>query len=525
MDKEQLLDSLANHSVWRDFPRPRLISLVESGETLRVDAGETLFEQYHPAKRFFLLGEGRLNHLGITAKRDAHLPFGPISWPLAAIGWSGFLQPQRYGTTVTAEADSFLVAWPQERLNRLFYADPELSVRFFRLILHSVCRQFRDLREKRSAGKAETNSLLTEPTDAMEHHSPIAAAEALRRSAFFGRFADQPLNHLADAASSQFFAAGSKLVNQDQPLDGLILLASGSCHIVFEKLTPTDSIQQHRFSRFGDSIGIVSGIPTLDGNYTAEASVYAESDCWVYTLSASSIESYLRQDPEFGRTYLQRLLARLAGLIGAIRILPHQDASDPEVETIVNLIANNQTQLLVTSQIHQIPHLLRDKLTVGTAITKLESIAAKAQASERQIAAQAYELTRGFAREQRFYTQVLKTVDLVIQADESLDGDATRQLCDESLDQAFDHLDCRVLNQDALPKESGCIYILNHLGCPAYYELPNGYHFSFDTAFVGWMLWKHYGASALRVVRASPDAEFGHNLFYRRLEHITVPTV
>ena len=29
----------------------------------------------------------------------------------------------------------------------------------------------------------------------------------------------------------------------------------------------------------------------------------------------------------------------------------------------------------------------------------------------------------------------------------------------------------------------------------------------------------------IRVVRESPEAEFGHNLFYRRLGHITVPTI
>ncbi|MBT8099591.1 MAG: 1-acyl-sn-glycerol-3-phosphate acyltransferase, partial [Gammaproteobacteria bacterium] len=59
----------------------------------------------------------------------------------------------------------------------------------------------------------------------------------------------------------------------------------------------------------------------------------------------------------------------------------------------------------------------------------------------------------------------------------------------------------------------------------AYYQLPNGYHFSFDTGFVSQIVWRRYGQSALRVIRESPGAEFGHNLFYRRLGHITVLTI
>ena len=67
--------------------------------------------------------------------------------------------------------------------------------------------------------------------------------------------------------------------------------------------------------------------------------------------------------------------------------------------------------------------------------------------------------------------------------------------------------------------------ILNHLPCPEYYAFPNGYHFSFDTAFTSVLLNRRYGHSPVRIVRQSPGAEYGHNLFYSRLGHITVPTI
>lgn len=99
-----------------------------------------------------------------------------------------------------------------------------------------------------------------------------------------------------------------------------------------------------------------------------------------------------------------------------------------------------------------------------------------------------------------------------------------RSRCDLSLAAAFAHLQTEIVGMAHLPQQTGHVVIMNHLSCPAYYRLPNNYHFSFDTAFVSVLLNAVYGASPIRVVRQSPGAEYGHNLFYSRLGHITVPT-
>ena len=87
-----------------------------------------------------------------------------------------------------------------------------------------------------------------------------------------------------------------------------------------------------------------------------------------------------------------------------------------------------------------------------------------------------------------------------------------------------DHERLNLAGREHLPRTSGFITIINRLGCPTYYKFPNEYHFSFDTAFVSALLSAHYGESPVRVVRESPNAEYGHNLFYSRLGHISVPT-
>jgi hypothetical protein len=59
-----------------------------------------------------------------------------------------------------------------------------------------------------------------------------------------------------------------------------------------------------------------------------------------------------------------------------------------------------------------------------------------------------------------------------------------RRRCDDRRGEAFRHLDSEIHHTGRLPPEPGNIVIMNHLACPAYYQLPNHYHLSFDTAFV-----------------------------------------
>ncbi|MEM1262791.1 MAG: 1-acyl-sn-glycerol-3-phosphate acyltransferase [Pseudomonadota bacterium] len=513
------LTELADHSAWRGLRRDRLIRFIESAQRRELAADEMLFQQYHPAEWFYLLFDGELQHLGAAALPGDILPFDPITRQFAPVGWSGFLPSQRYGTSVVAKRDAVLAAWRHADLAGLFYVDPELAVRFFDLVLAGVTAQLFDLRTRRLEELGQ--AIASHPSNSIAESVPLAghAAATMRRSAFFSRFDDTSIDKLATAAELLSFAPDEVFCQQDQPTGGLMLLARGRCEAWFEA---TD--KELSFYTVDREVAVVGGVPAGD-SFVAEASVVARSPCFVYRLPDAALRGLALTDPEFGRAFQQRVLARLSGLLSTMRVVSDRRTTDPEAATVGSLIANKQSRLPVTSSLYRVPHLLANKLTHPNAFATLATVAATGTYEERLVANQCRRVTAALAAEHAFFYAVMETCEAVISAPESESAEQIRERCDTGVLNAFACLETVADGTDRLPREPGHVFVLNHLACPEYYELPNRYHFSFDTAFVAALLFRHYGQSALRVVRESPDAEFGHNLFYRRLGHITVPTV
>ena len=521
-DRETLLDTLARHRVFSGLSPHRLIPLLEGAQCHSFEPGAVAFEQFHPATMFYLLCEGAATQARFGAERTKPVHRTVLDWPYAALGWSGFLPPHRYGSTMIAKTELTALSWPHEDLATLFYSDPELGICFFDIVLDAVRRHFESLREWRTAG---SHAFFEPPAIApVRSRRPVVgrADSCLRQSAFFAPFDDDDIDRLGSIAALESYAAGECIVHQDASVDGLLLLAAGRCSLAFET---ADRAGLRPFRRMRERSAVVAGLPGADREFRAEAAAWAETDCWVYRLPAAALRELQHEDPEFGRAFQQRLLVRLAGLIGAVEFVQEQTSSDPEVTAIETTLANNQARLPVTSDLFKLPSLLRNQLTVGNAFAVLGRVQATGRYHERTLAAQCHELMDNLAAEHAFYQAILDLCDQVSNADESLDVEDVRALGDRLAKQAFAHLDCRVINAERLPTRGAQIVIMNHLACPEYYQLPNGYHFSFDTAFVSTLIRERKGKSAVRIVRESPGAEFAHNIFYRRLEPITVPTL
>ena len=522
-DRDDVLDQLAQSLACAELGPARLIPLLESAELKSVPAGATLFEQHHPAAAFYLLVSGAAIQLTKSAARTEMVQVGTIDWANATLGWSGFLPPHRYGSTVVARDELQVLVWSYEDLSRAFYRDPGLSVRFLDLVLESVARQFRQLRRQR----LDSATVLAEPPGSeppVERRPVVGRADnCLRRSAFFAAFDEAAIAAFAEAAVLESWQPGTIITRQDEPADGVLLLASGRCNTYFER--EGAGMELLPFRRFHHRYGIIAGIPETDGRFVAEATVIAETHCWTYRLPRAAIADIVRDDPEFGRAFQQRLLARFAGLLGVMQFARRDSDSEPELAVVGNILASNRARLPVTSELYKVPHLLGHRLTLGNAFAVLKNVTETGRYHERMLAASCRDLLSDLAAENAFYREILRACETVSSSDESTPPVIVREACDRAIDDAFSYLDCRMSGLERLPATGGNIFILNHLACPEYYELPNHFHFSFDTAFVSRIVWRHYGKSAIRVIRESPDAEFGHNLFYQRLGHITVPTL
>ncbi len=500
----------------------RTIPLLESATVLDLPDGHGLFEQFYPANEFYLLIEGTAKQV-TTGKRTGLVHRTTLDWPFAALGWSGFLPPHRYGSSYVAKGHVRALSWSHRQLAEIFYVDPSLAIVFLTWVLGSASRQLKQLVEQHSAeSKAGVAIPEIQP---LTHRRPVVgrADSCLRRSAFFAPFDEPIITALSNDARLESYRPGEEITSQDAPMEGLYLLASGSCQAYFQR--PDNDVPLLPYRRFANHVGIIAGAPQGEARYLAEASIYAESHCWVYVIPAASIARISQSDPEFGRAFNQRLLIRLAGLIGALQVTHDASVDEPESTLVKNLIENSQARIPVTSDLFKVPHLLSHPLTVANAMAVLNKVAETGRYSERLVANRSVAALDPLVKENAFYQDIVAACAEVIESPDDLDATVIRERCDRAVAAAFEHVHCEIRGHENLPDQSGQIFVLNHLACPEYYMLPNGYHFSFDTGFVSSLLWRHYGVSPTRVIRESPGAEFGHNLFYKRLAHITVPTI
>ncbi len=537
------IDAFLDHPVWRGTHRARLVPLGETATVRSHDPGEVLFKRFHPSDQFSLLREGSVGHETGAEGGDGTWPMGNVNWPWAALGWSGFIPPRRYGTTARALSPLELLSWRHDDLARIFYSDPLLSVSFFRIVLDSVRRQFEWIRDERLAaqrqGPIHDRPAATDEPPARQAFAP-SSISALRRSAFFAQFDDSALIRLSANAELTRCEPGTELVRQDEALSGLWLLAHGSAASYFSVRedrgggTPKNhrgcaeaprGERMVRFLSLPARGGVAAGVPTVDGGFRAEASVVAVSACWFYRIPTHCIEALIAEDPEFGRNFVQRHLARLSHLITAARIPRPSDDEEPEIVALTSVLQQNQARIPVTSELHKVPHLLSHRLTTPSALKCIRNVRGTGSYAERAVAGVCADALAGVQSEVGFYGEVLKAYAAVTDAPEDTQPSILRDRCDRIMSRAFGYLRTEVRGTEHLPATPGHIVIINHLCCPAHYQLPNDYHFSFDTAFVSVLLNEHYGESPVRVVRQSPGAEYGHNLFYGRLGHITVPTL
>ncbi len=569
------IDAFLDHPVWCDTHRSRLIPLGETAQVRRHGRGEILFKRFHPADQLLLLREGSVAHETGGDSEGGSWPMGNVAWPWAALGWSGFLPQRRNGTTARTLTPVELVSWEHDNLARSFYSDPLLAVSFFRIVLDSVRRQFEWIRGERLAAQSR-GPVHDRPPAVAERHARQAFAPgiitALRRSAFFAQFDDAALQRLAANAELTRCDPGTELVAQGEFLDGLWVLAGGSADSFFstrevdggglgaghgggggesrgegagesrgegagesraegagesqgENAGESQGERLVRFLSLPARGGVAAGVPTVNGGFRAEATVRAVSPCWFYRIPTESIESLIKEDPEFGRSFAQRQLTRLSHLIAAARVPKPSADEEPEIVALKSVLHQNQARIPVTSELHKVPHLLAHRLTTRSALASLGNVRGTGSYAERAVARVCSDMLAGVQAEVGFYEEVLNAYAAVTDVPEDSSPAELRGRCDRIMNMAFSHLRTEIRGREHLPESPGHIAIINHLCCPAYYQLPNDYHFSFDTAFVSVLLRTAYGESPVRVVRQSPGVEYGHNLFYSRLGHITVPTL
>ena len=114
----------------------------------RVERGDTIVRQLHPARSLFILIEGCVEHTLALEARSEQFSLGNVSERFSPLGWSGFIPPYRYATSARATAPCRLYSWPLDDVDRLFERFPEAGGRFFAYVFATMQPLFDETRER-----------------------------------------------------------------------------------------------------------------------------------------------------------------------------------------------------------------------------------------------------------------------------------------------------------------------------------------------------------------------------------------
>ena len=506
----------------RDAEWDRLAALAEERT---FETGDLLTHQFAPATWFYLLVDGAVRNQIRLEEGNEDLDVGHRDAPWSAIGWSGFLAPRRYVTTVVATRPTRTLRFECAVLERLFDDSPHTGIVMLEVILRQCYARLAEARARVTAySQTPTNfarALQDEGEEETYNRAPPPVMDLLRRSAFFEEFDEASLRTLAGAVESRYFCRGERLVFQGERTPGLWVLATGRVALNFR---PPGKTEPFALRTLTDP-GAIVALAGLGGVDRQAASVVALRDCTIYRIDPAQLDPVLRGHPEFARDLTRRLLWLASTRLRAARALFISRRFEKEKLAVGNLIEQSCTQLSVHSPLHELPHLLDSQLTVGDAFAVLGKTVRSDNALERNLARLCQEMLRDVRREHDFFEALRNVYHAVVSAPATMPPADVRKLSARGFQKAFRQTHYVLAGEEHLPAEAGQIFIFNHLKNHEYNTLPNNFQLTLDSHFVSAMILdRKYGDGGIRVVRHSRGTEYGHQDYYNRLGHITVYT-
>ena len=499
--------------------------LAELAEEQRFEAGHVLARQFAPASHMFLVAEGTVHFRNRIEEGNEDIDVGQSRAAWTPVGWSGFLAPPRYSTTVLCKTDCRTLRLSHRALATLFAADPALGAAFLELVLRR-CLDVLAERRARIVRHSQTpvnfgQSLDAKGEEETYNRAPPPVMELFRSSAFFEVFEEPQLRLFAEAVESRYFCRGEPIVEQGSREPGLWVLATGRVALNYSPPSTTDAFALRTISEPG-SVVALAGLPGVDAH---GASVVATRDCTVYRIDTERLEPLLRDDPRLALALVHRVLWLVSMHLRAARALFISRRFEKERLAVGNLLEQSCTQLSVHSPLHTVPHLLGSQLTVGEAFAIIERMAGSGDALERSLAELCEEMLRDVKREHEFFEALRRVYHAVVTAPDEMPARDVRKLCARGFQQAFRRMRYVIEGDEHLPPAPGHIFIFNHLKNHEHNTLPNNFQLTLDSHFVSAMILdRRYGDGGIRVVRHSRGSEYGHQAYYDRLGHIAVYT-
>jgi CRP-like cAMP-binding protein len=500
-----------------------LSSVYDLAHEITLNQGDVLAEQFAKADYFYFLLEGKITfHLNLEEGSE-QLLVGFTDAPLTPIGWSGLISPNRYATTAKIDSPTAtLLCWEFSVLEEKL-RDNHLSVAMIRLVCSRctfLIKEAIDMLSEYAPSLPKDEPILFiedyQSTKLPQEHDIV---QFLRKSPFFEIFQESQLEILARHIERRQYHTHDVIYEQGTHLKGIYMLVSG-------KVTYTHNSSKNETIGFRNMITpgfMVGWSAAIDAPTLINAT--AKQETVLYFIPKEALTWMTEHDSHFARELHYRLLWLIGHQLQAIRSRLISVKFNKEIIAINNLIEQNSTNLDLCSELHQVPHLLQNKLTIEHGINILHRLKEDGDALERNISALCLDTVREVSKELQFYKGLVSTYQSVVKADDNLDAAQIRKICAVESAKAFENASSVITGWENLPDEPGHIFIYNHLRNHPFNTLPNNFQIALDSHFLsGVIMNKKYDDPGVRIVRIGRGAEYAHQNYYERLGHIDVYT-
>jgi len=352
-------------------------------------------------------------------------------------------------------------------------------------------------------------------------HDPLRVLET---SLFFEPFATAHMAWLRRHATAVSAEAGEVISREGEPADQFYVLVDGTVELstappARDDLSTTYRARLRTVVAPGQPVGWAALVEPWVHRVTATASTSTTLLAW----RRDELESRSRESPQFGVGLQQQILGVLGARLRAARLRVVARRYDAEVVAIRALIEQYGEQLSLGSPVHRLPHYLQSRLTLPDAFAVLDALHASTDPTERTLADVIADILEDVRHELRVYTRLQGIYEVVASASGDVDAEALRAESSRRFIELFEDTRHVIKGVENLPEGAGHIIVMNHLVNHVDNSLPNLFALTLDTHFVSAMvLYRRYGQTPVRVIRASGRREYGHRRYYDRLGYIYV---
>ena len=486
----------------------------EYTEQISILKNEIVSQTHSRVSHLYVLLEGSLKyyHLDEVTEEETHL-FN-ISRRGMIIGWEALNPPSRNSVNVSVESDHaiFLKVEKEAFLKALHPGLLRQLCKEIQWLLETSFYKQTDLlssRVKQRAVQLE-NYFISQESTIDER------VQLLRSSPFFGEFGEQEVLSIAQLMVRREYDASELVYDQDENTQGLFVLIQGEVSIRRQE---------------GETYLNLRSVST-PGYIFGWSSIYGEVDvCRASTEHKTSVYFIpieklmpLIEDTAFGIDFYKMVIWLLGNQLQLSYSRYIYLLDDHNLVSVKHLIDNNRPTIPLPSQLHQIPHLLRDATTQSLAFDTLHALNKHGTKQERHLASICLDLLKSEEREMLFMQSIEEVYNTVSEStvERALEN---RKNCAIKSSAIFKHLTIHLEGEAHLPSSSGHIFIYNHLLNHPKYTLNNKFQLTLDSHFISSeILDKHYQDPGIRTVRLGKSSEYGHQEYYENLGYINVYT-